>query len=142
MAAGAAEVLPRRAASGPRRSGTSGCRWLNAPVAATRDDRRCSAIGVPGGSRHHGLDNALAAIVALHRVLPVMPSFGRPNRGFGRQRGRAGEGGDAPGRASPGAAVASVLRTSRIPRLGRPASIGNAPTHVSVRLQNAHFEAL
>ena len=45
--------------------------WRNAPMSPVASDgRRSSAVSLPGGSGHYGLDNAVAAIVALRRGVP------------------------------------------------------------------------
>jgi hypothetical protein len=51
--------------------GLSGDRWRSVPMSPrTRDGWRSSAACVPGGSEHCCFDNAVAAIMLWHRVVP------------------------------------------------------------------------
>ena len=95
--------------------GLSGDRWRSVPMSPrTRDGWRSSAACVPGGSEHCGFDNAVAAIVALHRAVP---RFANAAGGLGRRdRARAA---DAGHRHKSGQGRRPGAPTARLPRMRR-----------------------
>jgi hypothetical protein len=80
----------------------------------TSDGRHCSAVSLPGGSGHYGLDNAVAAIAALRRAVP---RFAKAAGGLGR-RDRAGAM-DAGHRHPSGQGRLPGAPTARLPRMRR-----------------------
>ena len=79
-------------------------------------------------------DTALSGVSSGPSALPLMPFSGRPNRGFGRQPGRAGEGRRCAGptAASRRGGIGAERRTTSV--ASRPRHPRFWPPHGSVRL--------
>jgi hypothetical protein len=86
-----------------------GCRGCGGPMTAGSADTGREGRGWRAGDRRV---TALSGVSSGPSVLPLMPSSGAPQPWF---RAATGQGGAAPGRPPPAAAVASALSVARRP---------------------------